>query len=119
MRYTGKDSENALKIGGLVFFFFLFNKAVPSLLLTAGEVIGEEDDPQRLYNETFFVGKPATHAAGEPSQGTCIPRASCSPRVAKRGAQGEASPGRGSPSIPLCWKHGWVGICWEKLLWWH
>lgn len=35
--------------------FFLFNEAIPSLLITAGEVMGEEEDPQRLFNEVFLL----------------------------------------------------------------
>lgn len=101
MRYTGKDSKNALKVGGVV-GLFLFNKAIPSLLITAVEVMGEEKDPQHLYNEGgIFVGKPATCAAGEPPQGTCTPKGSCSPGVPKKWAQGETSPVRGSPCPPL------------------
>lgn len=53
MSYTRKDSKNALEVGGVV-GLFLFNKAIPSLLITAVEVMGEEKDPQHLYNEGFF-----------------------------------------------------------------
>lgn len=34
---------------------FLFNEATPSLLISAGEVMGEEEDPQPLYIEVFLL----------------------------------------------------------------
>lgn len=35
----------------------MFNEAVPSLLITAGEVAREEEEPQHLYHEGGFVDK--------------------------------------------------------------
>lgn len=56
MRYTGKDSKNALKVGAWCFgAFFLFNKAIPSLLITSGKVLGKKEEPQHLYNEGLFL----------------------------------------------------------------
>lgn len=56
MRYTRKDPKQALKVGGLgcIFFFFLFNRALLSLLVTAGEALGEEEGPRHSCNEVFL-----------------------------------------------------------------
>lgn len=78
----------------------MFNKVLPSLIVTAGEVMGEEEDPQHLY-EGFFVGKPATRTAGAPSQGTCTLKTSCSPGVTKKCARGKLAPAKAAPHSPL------------------
>lgn len=86
MRYTGKDSKNALKVRAQCFgvCFLLFNKAIPSFHITSVKVLGEKEEPQHFYNKGFFYWQEATCAAGELLQGICKSEASCSPALQPR-----------------------------------
>lgn len=72
--------------------------------------MGEEKDPQHLFNEVFFLGKAATCAAGEPSQGTWIPKGTPAAQGWQKNLQRGKLALAGAAPVPLGWKHSWGGV---------
>lgn len=118
MRYTGKDSKNALKVRAQCFgvCFLLFNKAIPSFYVTSGKVLGEKEEPQHFYNKGFFTGKRLPVLLGSSCREfvNLKPPAAhpCSPGMSQKPAWEETRPGEQDWSCPTSLEAGCVGKNW-------